>query len=315
MRSRPEVRLIIVALLAFALIVLVPLSIGVYKAGKKKKEEQTLQLIRSTFDTYNFNKKDKVDRWWLAKVPEASIELYQLLESKKLQILMLLQKYKDLSSETEKIVRRFQGLKIALYRNGLAQCLKPVGSPDSDPANTMVICFLSRDVAQVERVFTPMYNAALDMILVPALEIPEPLYASVLFHEFGHALRHNKFDGCPPDAEGTTPYFTEEAAMHGLSGLILNAASDGRYYSLIAEIVDRPTSRSDFTEILAKITSSDYLKADQVFACQEVNLPGSWLSSQVALDVAFRFCDTNRLNAAERTSIYHWFAKHIFNTL
>lgn len=292
----------------------VPFCVHLYNQAGERREIAERVAFKSAFDGLDALKRTTVDVWWLAENPQATAETFRVFEEKMHEVSVILEAYKDASPEVLKLSERFREFKPGFVLNGTSVYInRPDGSPPYPP-EILTVSFLTKDQAKARGAFTPMYDGQYDMLSIPAVRIPPRVYAAVLIHELGHALRHNRHDhGAPkPHKTDSDPYIREEVEMHELGGLILDKSSDGWYYKHLDSVLSRAAKARGFRSALAKITTQDLVDLDKMFECTNADIPSRLISTQFALDVGFRFCDQQGLGMPGKIEVYRWFTSGVF---
>lgn len=274
---------------------------------------ERVETVRDTIDSFHFRTVQyRSDVWWLQTTPSADLAMHDELQARKERAAQIIRKGANISPETKRIASRFAEQFVSVFT---PRGPRLVGLTDQKPvisASAINLCFLPKDAAVRERAFGPMWSSELQIVAVPALEYPEPVYAALLFHEFGHALRHNAHDGDRKPADDSDSYIQEEVEMHMLSEHVLDWYSGGAYRKLLADIVARTPRADHFDEALTALTHDDLVCVDHLFGCQSNDIPDTLLVSQTALDVSFKFCDDHGLGMRGKIAVYRWFEANIF---
>jgi hypothetical protein len=253
------------------------------------------------------------DRWWLEKAPQPpTLEIYNLLEQKKVEIQNILRQYQDVSPETKKIAVRAREIYIRVFVNGRVTDLMVNGAPLPHSPQALKVCFIPREGAMQLGIVAPMWQTGEDAMIVPAMEIPYPMYVALLFHEFGHGLRHNRHDGGPEYPEHSDAYITEELEMHELGDTLLNRLSNGAYGARLDAIATRVRTGRRFDEALLAVTVEDLNALNAMCGCRGREVPGRMLQTQINLGVMFRWCDAHGVKKDQQIKIFRWFEEKIF---
>ncbi len=276
-------------------------------------QRENIDNINALIREHNKAKSDTTDTWWITDEPPATLEIYNLIEAKNKQIENLIKMYADTTPETHQISERFKNIKISVLINGLPQEINYDHTKIKYPAGALDIIFLPEKVAMKDNQFLPTFSSVTDALTIPTIEIPESLYAPILFHELGHALRHyGERNLRNVKAMAEKDIMLEEAEMHSLGGEIMNVTSKGAYKQLVNIIVNRaPLSRS-FGETIASITEDDLALCDKIFGCSHTQIPGMMLSSQLMIDVGFNYCEKNKLGIDSKFKVYKWLTEYVF---
>lgn len=278
-----------------------------------ERERNAVMVVRSVLDGYHFAKSNITDRWWIEVRPEINAETYNTLEQYATRMHKLIGTYKDTTPETRALAERFQKVLTSVWVDGQPRILRKRGSPDEGPyTNSVLVCFVAERDAELQGLFMPIWHSGLGVMTLPTIEIPDPFLVAILYHELGHAKRHNRVDGGPVGPPGSAEYIGEEVEMHELEGKVLNAVSGGKYHQLLDRITQRFASAKGFEGAMAMITRADCQEIDRMFGCTDTQLPSNILMTQAVMEIGFRYCNTHSLGMQKKVEVYRWFDRHIF---
>lgn len=270
-------------------------------------------VVRKVLDTYHFSKTNVTDTWWFRDRLEKDMGTYDMLKRRTATMQELIRRYRNTSEETKAIADRFQEILPAVGVNGRPLMLRPTGTATNEfHTNYVIVCFLSQIEAEKYHTYMPIWDTDGGYVTLPTIELPEPLFAAILYHEFGHARRHNKVDGIPGAAGGSSAMFIEEVEMHELGGKVLNAAGGGKYHPLLDKIRGRFSSAKTFEGAMAMITEEDCRAIDHMLGCADTSLASNILISQAVMEIGFRYCDAHGLGVEKKLEVYQWMDSNIF---
>ena len=315
LKQKRRNRLITFLLASFALIISLGLYLGGKESEKLERERSADAVVRNVMDTHERNKADITDVWWMYDNQISDLDkTYYILTERATAIDRAVRKYENLSANTKAIANRFHDILTSVWDGHQATTLrKQDGSLEEIHTNFVIICFVGRNTADREHVYMPMWNTSKGFMTIPAINTPEPMLAAMIYHELGHAKRHNKVDGKPPAKFDSYESYAEEVMMHELGGSILNAESNGKYYALLDEIGSRFDSAQSFKGAIAMITEEDCVKLDRMFDCTNTRLPSSILLTQAILEIGFRYCEKHTPDMEKKVEVYKYFDDNIFS--
>jgi hypothetical protein len=311
--SKPKRRISVKIGIYFGVAIIMIVAILVnFMRSKDDLTPETASIVRSTIDTYYKNTyPGRHDVWWLPTAPPPSKEAFQLLNARKEQIATIIKIGGKISSRTKAISDRFSSVGIGLMVNGEPNQINQNNSNEADRTHRIDVCIVPKDGPKTKGLDMPLWNPYRELLMLPAIEWPEPLLKSILFHELGHASRHNSLDGTTNYLANSIEYAAEEVAMHELGSEILDSESNGQFKKRIRVIIARAGWFGSMNDVLHGLNSDDLAYFDSMFGCSTAEIPSYQLSSQCLLSLCFVYCDDNRLGIDGKIRIYKWFGKQI----
>jgi hypothetical protein len=268
--------------------------------------------IRSMLASYQKSKVGAKDTWWLETIPTPNKQSFDLLQSKGDIITFLLLKYGNVSAETRQISNRFNEIIPGILVNGIVQTLT-VNGKNTETSRSIAVCYVPHDQAKSNGFLAPFWYPKANAVLIPAIDIPDALYAGMLFHELGHAFRHNRFEKKSEVPTNNNERMAEEVAMYEFDETILDATSHGAFLKRVNEIVGRMPNETRFEMIAASVNHDDLRELDRMFGCADTLIPSSMVCSECALAVSLRFCDVHDLGSKKKIKVYQWFETNVFS--
>ncbi len=217
------------------------------------------------------------------------------------RVLGLLQEYRGTSNRTKEIVDTLApGLGFtAFIPEGTVGDLRRRGG------NILVVAVLSQDqflkpqgLANQGVFFA--YRRGEGLMLMPAIEYPDKLLASTLFHELGHMMLdlEGKAGIRPPRQPiGSAEYFEEEVEMTELQGKVMDAVVKGEFTKLLDRIIDRSGAlgqEGKYSFLFSTLLVEDLRKFEELFDLGEV---GEGIAktalSHLSILLEFRYIDRN----------------------
>jgi len=301
--------------LALVIMAIIALSYAVYRKidlMRSADREKSIRLILTTLDSYyQSTASKKSDTWWLETAPLPGAESFTLLEARKNKIETMIRESERISDLTKVLSSRFRSVGLGLMVNGEPRQLNKVGSVPTSPTNRIDICIIPKDGPTIHGSAMPYWDPRRELLMIPAINCPDPILKEILFHELGHASRHNALDGNPYYPPTSEAYAAEEVEMHELGGQILDFESKGLYLKRIREVVVRAKNLRSFEKAIGQLNSKDLAYIDALFGCTDLAIPSFQLSSQALLQVGFAWCDEHHLGPKEKIKIYQWFGQNI----
>lgn len=301
-RSNYWLRLLFVATLGVTII-----GILCWKGFKilREQKEKRIRTAIAEMTVIRTEKSQVLDNWWIKTPPPPTMETKKLLDKKKDELLSTLQTHRHISAETEKIAARFNEFRLAVFIGGQARYLLENNMTPPLGTNGIDIGFFSEEDARRNLIYFVTWRPERNIITIPAISYPEKLRAALLFHELGHALRHNKNDhGNQATINTEEKVNTEEIEMHQLGADILNKLCGGAYYGLIDEILSRHPQEKKFERIAASLTTQDRDAFDAMCGCRDTEAPRKMLASNYTLLIGFRHAERNGLGEDGKVAVY-----------
>lgn len=275
-----------------------------WKENQKKQERHVWSSIGNLV-VVDAQKSHAIDRWWLLTEPPATLDTYELLRRKRNEVTETLNKYRTLSPQTEKIAKRFMEFGLSVFIRNEIRFLKENGVAPILGEKAVQICFLTEETARQRLIYSVSWRPDLNTVIIPGIEYPEKLRIALLFHELGHAFRHNKYDhGNRAVVSSKKDVILEEIEMHEFSADILNALTKGSYYRLIDEILLRRPREKRFERIAASITQKDKEAFDALCDCAGTELGSKMLATNYIMLIGFHHAERNGLGINGKISVF-----------
>lgn len=146
--------------------------------------------------------------------------------------------------------------------------------------------------------------------MMAGVEYPEIIFAGLLYHELGHAYEFliEKSPSSVASAQ-TFEYCEEEVGMHELESIIFDQGSNGEYFKIIDEIVNRTGRGKDAKEAIFNITHVDLNHLNEVLGCAQVgtDVAGVIIINHLLI-TGFRYIDLHieKNKLQEKVNLYYW---------
>lgn len=275
---------------------------SVEKSVVAKKPNKQLRFNR-TFEAYQKAHEGKPNlKWWMLtddiQTQDRTLEERLLRECQHIEA--LLNKYREVSTETKKAYSRFNRVFPTIYTiiSDSSVTMVTTGRWSKRPRDIKTPWKLTEGeffCMFAPRANTGSKNAAmkdffsssteLKVVMLCCAVYPDPIYASGMYHELVH-LSSNE-----PLLEGQEYNVQEEVLAHEVSAAVLNAALDGRYFPVIDRLVAsyRASSWEQMTE---EIRIKDLRKLDKVLGLENggTDLNTMALGNHL-ITLGFRFID------------------------
>jgi len=234
-------------------------AIGGWWWGTKRSEENRTAAIVAWGEYFRSR---PADSWWLDAPPKGN-ELPGVatkLSARQQRVLALLKKYKNVSPLATQIYQEFPKFKTSVFTRGISMMVELTATPD---LQGLELCFIPANEAagpQARHPSTVYYKREWRAVMCYAVDLPESLFASVLFHELTHALchKHNLPSSRAPEASDI--FMKEEVRAHGVGLAVLDAATDGQFMAAVDAIVARHEKNASYKEIITALTPNDLLE-------------------------------------------------------
>lgn len=289
-------------------IIAVTLCLVATRLWKQANEREERKIWNTVADlaTIDAQRSRTVDNWWMRTTnPPATMEVKQLLENKKDEVLSTIRNRRGISMETERIAARFQEFRLNIFVNDKAMHLNEDGITPSLGTNGIEISFVPEESARTILRYSLSWWPSWNMIIMPAINYPEKIRTALLFHELGHALRHNKNDhGMLAATHTKEGVLIEEIEIYQLNADILNAISQGKYYRLIDEILSRHVHERRFERIITSLTPQDKDAFDAMFDCRGTEVASKMIATQYITLIGFRHAEKNRLGMSGKVAVF-----------
>ncbi len=284
-----------------------------YWKEAREWEERKIWNTIANLAVIDAQKSRSIDNWWIKTSNlSANIETKQLFEKKKNEVLSIIHNYRGVSAETEKISERFREFRLAVFVNGQSRYLLENGITPPLGTNGVDICFLSEEDARKLLFYSIAWRPDWNTVIIPAVSYPEKLLVSLLFHELGHAFRHNKNDagGIVPDIDKEA-LAREEVEMHELSGEILNNLSNESYFRRIDQILARLPKERRFERVIASVTTEDSVAFYEIFGCAGTETPAKMVMSNTIRMIGFRHAERHELGIEGKIKVFREIERHL----
>ena len=216
----------------------------------------------------------------------------------------LLGKYAGVSVLATEIHERFPDLHISEFRDGAAVTnFVDKESMERDLRNAesgktlevSIVPIIQRQKYQGMFPSNLYYRSEWGAVMVTGVVIPDVFLAALLYHEMGHALRHQQGAPSATAPDNSDTWIGEEIEMHELEYEILNSATGGELSKLYDDILARRTSDTDSISRQVKIT--DLVRFDQMFNLEKAGQELVGVSmAQFEIGLRFRAVNTEKLN-------------------
>ncbi len=206
-------------------------------------EQAFAELTRSGLP-YVQNHRQSASRYWLTG-HENLIQQASSTEAKRQLITRLVQQYQSTNGLSRQIAHRFPNFNITIYEGGLSKSIERAETGElpreSAPGETIEICFIpENEYSKSAFPSVVWYNAEWQALMIVAVDMPDQLLASLVYHELGHAyahlVEHAPSSTAPP---GSDAYITEELRTHELESLILDRYANGGVSLLFQSVLTR----------------------------------------------------------------------------
>jgi hypothetical protein len=247
------------------------------------------------------------ETWWLTVRPDASGQEFLDIMDHRSKILAILERYKNVSSQTKEITSYFTTFRVGVVSENQIFWYTPNSETNLVPPE-YGISFIPMDefMRTGDSLPSAAYwsHACKSMFLV-AHDFPEPLFAGVIFHEFGHAYRH-KGDTASTPARSLHDRAAEEVEMNTLGATVMNEATKGKFFEAIDKVLDREHP-NDFKHAVAALTAEDMLAFDIILGADNSGkIDAGILNSEYYLMIGFRAIDRVRGSFEDKVQGYLW---------
>ena len=289
-----------------------------YQKILQNKEKVIARAIRD-FASIDATKSKNIDTWWLRTVPPRTDKTYLILEYKRQKLAQLIKDHRHLSADTEALVARFADvLKVGFFFPGGFTYTSTTKERAESQGLEIGLGFIPEETARKSLSYMASWNGGENILRLLAVDIPDKIMVGILFHELGHAMRHNKNTekiGINDDPEGSKKYMLEEVEMHKFGDFILNTLTEGRYNKLVDKIATRGSKEKDLSHIIASITSNEQDELNLMFDCQNTEVGKKMLGMQVIFSVAFRLCELRHEGIEEQIAAYRHGSEIVMNAV
>ncbi|MEI6296841.1 MAG: hypothetical protein WCO84_04325 [bacterium] len=239
--------------------IIVLLWLGYYCQYSEREERLLVRKVQMVLQSYQ-NRAEAGSEWWLTDFANNREKFRPVLEEKRKLIQSLLDRFKNVSSLTERIYRNFGTFSLGVYVDGQIQMptKKDAGGLSSG------ICFVPETEVRSEKFISSLFwDSGRNCAMLFAFERPISVLAGHLYHEFGHALRDRVDHAKSAYAEpGTVLFAAEEAEMHNLELVVEDAVMGGVYLKAVKEILGKYKPRN-YKEAASNVTLNDLLFLDK----------------------------------------------------
>lgn len=210
------------------------------------------------------------DGWWLRRVNNDNpLPIISMTENYRSIIQNDLRRFAPVSPLAGSISKLFSTQHISVFYRGVSVAFFAGDGVPQISLGSQEICFIPQDESDAQPsvlYYRPDWGA----LMISAIGYPPKVFAALVFHELGHAKRH-KIDKANSAFEkgGTDVWIEEEVAMHELEADILNAASEGKFYAYIDNLVQ---GASSFQEAIYQLRLKDLVKLDEIIGCSECGI-------------------------------------------
>ncbi len=142
------------------------------------------------------------------------------------------------------------------------------------------------------------YARGSGLVYAPALYEPDAIFAATFYHELGHMvldLEGMNHVRPPRQPVGSAEYFEEEVEMTEIEATILNAATNGRYLSLVDQIIQRSGAlkgAGKFSWLHRSVTDADLDQFEDMLGLRGAGqLVAKTFLMQMTLMLEFRYVD------------------------
>ena len=139
------------------------------------------------------------------------------------------------------------------------------------------------------------YRSDWKAVLMSGIELPDPIFAGFLFHEFYHALCHI-VDNFPSAMApmGSREYIIEEVRGHDFETKIIDAATEGKYLECIDHILDRIGDADGFFDLVSQVTLDELRELDKITGTDQGGLlVKNLVISQYLFSLASKYIDAS----------------------
>jgi hypothetical protein len=282
------------------------------KDWRADKEQTNVRLARNNISLYLDSHAEVTHGWLDRYAPENHAVLYELLNAKKKVILALLQRYSGASPLAKKIVASFPTFLTTIYYQGSSVVIRKSQQDSEQSSSALEICFVPIDQAgDLPSLF--YYQKEWPALMLTAVDCPEKIFASLLFHELGHAyfhlVAHSPSANAPIDSD---LFIGEEVKTHDLESEILNSATGGKFFEWIDQLIAR-SKKNDSHEIVLSLTAEELRQADLItdgiFCDQNI---ARVLAAQYIVAIGFKCIEKKggQNTFEQKIKFYRWLTKN-----
>ncbi|MDD4902132.1 MAG: hypothetical protein PHE24_03270 [Patescibacteria group bacterium] len=276
------------------------------------------------------------DGWWLNSIDsfgeknadgivipaqEGVIKIAETIAQKKAKVVETINRYRGVNALAEKIVAEFPGYRTTVFNHGISFTteLVPRGVDKEENMNRiqeemeqyLEVCFISRDQIGDDDAWL-FYRDDWRALMIAAIDLPDKLFAGLLWHEMGHAYLDKV-------CRGQVTTAADEMMLHRFEFTIMNAATGGSFQHYVDSLVDRYGGNSgDYQSCLRKIKLNNFRALDKILGCANSGLAASNIASACyVLAIGAGYIDKfgPRDKAAEDAKLYRWMNKRFAKNL
>jgi hypothetical protein len=217
----------------------------------------------------------KKDTYWLTG-KEAPQEFITKTKAKTAQIIKAMRRCAEGNGMATELFLKYKGFRISQYYRGSSRTFQKAPTPVNGKVDWekylegLEFCVIPKD--EYERAKLPamvFYRDKWRALMVLAIDMPEKFMTALVFHELGHALRHQQGRPSATATAGSDSYISEEVEMHALEDKILNYSSGGKLFTLYKKILARAKTK-DPTKVASLIAKEDIATYEKLFDLDEV---------------------------------------------
>jgi hypothetical protein len=254
--------------------------------------------------------------WWLQSTPKAEEgdlpRIAALLENKRRAVRLLLEEKRNISPLAGKIADIFTNILVSIYNKGsTVSFTMKVPSPANISAELCIIPAeeVAAKAARGEKFISSVFwNHDWGAVMLFALELPPPVLAGVLLHEFGHGYYDKVLHAPSATAPlGSASHSGEEVLMYELTFLVVNHETGGVYGEACDEVLLRHKNVRTPKRLMQSLTLADLAVLDKAINAEGIGAEAAQivLAQHISL-LGLRFLEKRGKGHDEKVAFYQW---------
>jgi len=207
------------------------------------------------------------DKWWVYSYSpqEPKMETVNKLRAQRDLLEGFLRDYKNsrppLSSE---IAEKFSKIFVSIFYQGISHSIGLASEKFLSENSGFEVCFIPWK--QLEKFSFPSklyYRDDWNAVMIAALEWPRPIFAGLVFHELGHALRFGQEAPGAKAPQNSDEWVAEETTMHDLESSVINASTNEKFFSFIDAFLAK-AGGENFAEVISLLSADNLRQLDEI---------------------------------------------------
>jgi hypothetical protein len=304
------------------------IGVALIPTGSEEASGQTAAAVAEKIDTEwlaarrQYLSSRTEQSWWMSKLRHAPLKTDTQIEEAISQrkrgdqlVARCLARYRNVSTLSKRIADKFLRHESVIYAAGgyyYSYYDQDEGEllPEDD-SGLIKIMYVPEE--GFSRNFPAMlfYDQNNQMLVMAAIEWPtEDVFAAMLYHELGHALRH-RVDKAPSATAppNSVEYRLEEIEMHWLEAQILDKASGGDYFAYLDSIVFGHPEAKSASELIQTMRLKDYRKLDEIVGAKDASFHVAGIlfpEHNLALGIRYIQKNPGKNQDKQYADLYRW---------